>query len=84
MTVGFGITPNLLTLIKDEALAGLQKELLTAGGELRPALRTMQPPLATKLSYYTTHLRTILKVKRCTLCLKPDTDAHAANGCYPP
>jgi len=47
MTVGFGIAPNQLTPVKDGALAGLQKDLLTAGGEFRPALRTLQPLLAT-------------------------------------
>jgi hypothetical protein len=37
MTVGPGITPDLLTLAMDcEALAGF-----TAGGEFHPALRTM-------------------------------------------
>jgi hypothetical protein len=40
MTVGSGITPDLLTLVTHEALAGLQETLLTAGGEFRPALRT--------------------------------------------
>ena len=39
-TVGFGFTPNLLTLPK-KALAGFGAETpSTAGGELHPALRT--------------------------------------------
>jgi len=49
LTVGFGFTPNLLTLFpKDsirefqgkKALAGLGYFTLTAGGDFRPALRT--------------------------------------------
>jgi hypothetical protein len=50
MTVGFGITPNLLTLPRWEfpggsfpmtkALAGLGDVTLTAGGDFHPALRT--------------------------------------------
>src|ERR1700761_212240 len=52
LTVGFGITPNLLTLLLAgrplllrgypgrKALAGLGFVTLTAGGELHPALRT--------------------------------------------
>ena len=42
MTVGSGIQPDLLTLptIGREALAGLEANLLTAGGDLHPALRT--------------------------------------------
>jgi len=40
MTVGLGTMPNLLTPVKDEALAGLQVYQLTAGGEFRFALRT--------------------------------------------
>jgi hypothetical protein len=50
MTVGFGITPNLLTLLRWEfpggsfpmkkALAGLGDFTLTAGGDFHPALRT--------------------------------------------
>src|ERR1017187_1069713 len=50
LTVGFGITPNLLTLLPKgvpegtsrgkEALAGLGLSTLTAGGEFHPALRT--------------------------------------------
>jgi len=45
LTVGFGFTPNLLTLPSTEiregkALAGLGVAALTAGGEFRPALRT--------------------------------------------
>jgi len=48
-TVGFGITPNLLTLFlwdfrkefpKKKALAGLGYVTLTAGGDFHPALRT--------------------------------------------
>src|SRR3954449_7699679 len=41
MTVGFGITPNLLTLpLARKALAGLGLFTLTAGGDFHPALRT--------------------------------------------
>lgn len=45
MTVGFGITPNLLTPQRQRplrALAGLCSPwtAITAGGELHPALRT--------------------------------------------
>jgi hypothetical protein len=54
LTVGFGVTPNLLTLLpkespqaipgeiseKKKALAGLGYLTLTAGGEFHPALRT--------------------------------------------
>jgi len=48
VTVGFGITPNLLTPVHaDRALAGFEparhpcrRRLVTAGGELHPALRT--------------------------------------------
>ena len=43
MTVGSGVTPDLLTqaIPKDrEALAGLRPKPLTAGGELHPAPRT--------------------------------------------
>jgi hypothetical protein len=48
LTVGFGITPNLLTLVpKDsrkgfwnKALAGLGQLAFTAGGDFHPALRT--------------------------------------------
>jgi len=49
LTVGFGITPNLLTLVlqgipegilENKALAGLGLCTLTAGGEFHPALRT--------------------------------------------
>ena len=50
LTVGFGITPNLLTLLPREpqqrnsvgkkALAGLGCFTLTAGGDFHPALRT--------------------------------------------
>jgi hypothetical protein len=49
LTVGFGITPNLLTLFPKEiprgfqgkkALAGLGFFTLTAGGDFHPALRT--------------------------------------------
>ena len=46
MTVGFGITPNLLTLLpakknwSKKALAGLGFVTLTAGGDFHPALRT--------------------------------------------
>jgi hypothetical protein len=41
-TVGFGLSPNLLTLphFKRQALAGSQVSLHTAGGESHPALRT--------------------------------------------
>jgi hypothetical protein len=43
-TVGFGISPNLLTPPPDEsgtkALAGLGFYTLTAGGDFHPALRT--------------------------------------------
>jgi hypothetical protein len=38
MTVGSGISPDLLTLYK-QALAGSLYEQNTAGGELHPALR---------------------------------------------
>jgi hypothetical protein len=42
MTVGFGITPNLLTLpLARKALAGLGLFTLTAGGDFHPALRTL-------------------------------------------
>jgi hypothetical protein len=45
LTVGFGVTPNLLTLPsrnfqETKALAGLGYLTLTAGGEFHPALRT--------------------------------------------
>jgi hypothetical protein len=47
LTVGFGITPNLLTLFpkgglspENKALAGLGCVTLTAGGDFHPALRT--------------------------------------------
>jgi hypothetical protein len=42
LTVGFGITPNLLTLPQGlrKALAGLGFFALTAGGDFHPALRT--------------------------------------------
>src|SRR5712672_2160463 len=44
LTVGFGITPNLLTLLPRKfgrkALAGLGYVTLTAGGDFHPALRT--------------------------------------------
>src|SRR5882724_1506766 len=45
LTVGFGITPNLLTLpwrLRDprKALAGLGCFTFTAGGDFHPALRT--------------------------------------------
>src|SRR3954453_11023642 len=47
LTVGFGVAPNLLTLLHDEesfvtkkALAGLDLSVLTAGGDFHPALRT--------------------------------------------
>jgi len=46
LTVGFGITPNLLTLFpakktwRKKALAGLGYVTLTAGGDFHPALRT--------------------------------------------
>ena len=40
-TVGFGFTPNLLTLpLARKALAGLGLFTLTAGGDFHPALRT--------------------------------------------
>jgi hypothetical protein len=40
MTVGPGITPDLLTLArKAKALAGLRTRPLTAGGDFHPALR---------------------------------------------
>ncbi len=41
-TVGSGIAPDLLTFRKPEALAGSGINPDTAGGELRPALRTKQ------------------------------------------
>jgi hypothetical protein len=49
LTVGFGITPNLLTLPPQnpckgipwkKALAGLGQLAFTAGGDFHPALRT--------------------------------------------
>src|SRR5712672_2979236 len=41
LTVGFGITPNMLTLLRaKKALAGLGYLTLTAGGDFHPALRT--------------------------------------------
>ena len=44
LTVGFGVTPNLLTLLPKQnakkALAGSGYLTLTAGGEFHPALRT--------------------------------------------
>jgi hypothetical protein len=41
-TVGFGISPNLLTLpIARQALAGSRVAPHTAGGELHPALRSL-------------------------------------------
>ncbi len=43
MTVGSGVSPDLLTLNPMvEALAGLKLLFLTAGGEFRPALRTVR------------------------------------------
>jgi hypothetical protein len=47
LTVGFGIAPNLLTLLlkkfqENKALAGLGCFTLTAGGDFHPALRTIQ------------------------------------------
>jgi hypothetical protein len=50
MTVGFGIAPNLLTLpalSSGQALAGSDgpnEAVITAGGDLHPALRTLPPP----------------------------------------
>jgi hypothetical protein len=48
VTVGFGLTPNLLTPIRSDAnralaglCAGLSATAITAGGEFRPALRTL-------------------------------------------
>lgn len=47
MTVGFGVTPNLLTPAlgdcdENRALAGLcEKIAITAGGDFHPALRTL-------------------------------------------
>ena len=43
LTVGLGITPNLLTLLSGEkkALAGLGYFTFTAGGDFHPALRTL-------------------------------------------
>jgi hypothetical protein len=48
MTVGFGFAPNLLTLpalSSGQALAGSdgEKTVVTAGGDLHPALRTLPP-----------------------------------------
>ncbi len=44
MTVGFGIAPNLLTLmVEHEALAGFRPLPVTAGGDFHPALRTFPP-----------------------------------------
>src|SRR3954451_8475528 len=42
LTVGFGITPNLLTLLREaeEGARGLGLVTLTAGGDFHPALRT--------------------------------------------
>jgi len=40
MTVGSGISPDLLTLRVTKALAGSRIAPDTAGGELHPALRT--------------------------------------------
>jgi hypothetical protein len=47
LTVGFGITPNLLTLLpsgfqENKALAGLSCFTVTAGGDFHRALRTIQ------------------------------------------
>jgi hypothetical protein len=50
VTVGFGLTPNLLTparVAASRALAGLcdrscEPLAITAGGEFRPALRTLR------------------------------------------
>jgi hypothetical protein len=39
-TVGSGVSPDLLTLLKQQALAGLFDCIkITAGGEFHPALR---------------------------------------------
>jgi hypothetical protein len=55
LTVGFGITPNLLTLCSrgirewidgNQALAGLGFFTFTAGGDFHPALRTSAPRLS--------------------------------------
>src|ERR1700722_14753025 len=56
LTVGFGITPNLLTLLpsgfqENKTLAGLGCFTVTAGGDFHPALRTSaarpEPPEGT-------------------------------------
>jgi len=40
VTVGSGVSPDLLTLLKQQALAGLFDRIkITAGGEFHPALR---------------------------------------------
>ena len=39
MTVGFGIAPNLLTFSKKKSARGLSCRMITAGGELHPALK---------------------------------------------
>jgi hypothetical protein len=46
LTVGFGVAPNLLTLLLQgkKALAGLGDAALTAGGDFHPALRTSAGP----------------------------------------
>jgi len=41
-TVGSGISPDLLTLPLEKALAGSGIASDTAGGEFHPALRTME------------------------------------------
>jgi len=54
VTVGFGIAPNLLTLVPVEgtrrsrarAASLSRKAAITAGGELHPALRTLAVRLA--------------------------------------
>jgi hypothetical protein len=54
-TVGFGITPNLLTLPPgrtwEKALAGLGCYTLTAGGDFHPALRTRPPNMSGQGNY---------------------------------
>jgi hypothetical protein len=60
MTVGPGITPDLLTLQKFlQALAGLSRHAttvpsFTAGGELHPALKTYNLPTSPAFGLYAT------------------------------
>jgi hypothetical protein len=72
LTVGFGIAPNLLTLLlKKKALAGLGDVTLTAGGDFHPALRTS----AARLS----GLQATMPKRRCA----SKGDSHGKSACPP-